>query len=318
MKKIILSVFVSVTAFVAGYAQAVLPTAWNFDDATPNGWSESLGGSNTRYTNGMVGQACRLDQTNDYVQVYFAEEAGTLSYNIKGQNQGGAWMGAFTIEESVDGAAFTPLFAFNGADLPTAAFTPFNHTPNPDSRYLRFYFTNKVSGHNVALDEVTLGTPTASSAQEINVTDGANNIPNDFTFVLGNNAQQIFTVQNLGLANALELTGFSLTGANADQFILAADPISVGAGMETTFTLDFIPTGEGSRFCTIAINSNDASEPLYTIHVYAIAGDFADEPAAAPQGIAFSGVNSGTLMSPSMQPKAQQKNSSYSAKWDRR
>ncbi|MEN9524250.1 MAG: hypothetical protein RL536_319, partial [Candidatus Parcubacteria bacterium] len=79
MKNLFLSVFFAFAVSVMGYAQAVLPTSWNFDDATPTGWTESLGGSNTRYTNGMVGQACRLDQTNDYVQIYFAEEAGALS-----------------------------------------------------------------------------------------------------------------------------------------------------------------------------------------------------------------------------------------------
>ena len=292
MKKILLSLFMTMATMLIGLAQAVLPTAWNFDDATPTGWSESLGGSNTRYTNGLVGQACRLDQTNDFVLVTFAEEPGALNYSIKGQNQGGAWSGDFTIQESVDGTTYTTLFAFSGAELPTAAFTAYSHTPNAASRYLRFYFTNKVSGHNVAIDEVTLGTPTASSAQEINITDGTENIPSDFTFVMGNDAQQIFTIENLGLENALDITSITLGGANADQFSLIAEPSTIAAGGNAIFTLEFNPTGSGSMFCTITVASNDSSEGTYVINVYAIAGDYATEPAAAPQAIAFSNVSS--------------------------
>ncbi len=277
---------------VVAFAQAVLPTSWNFDDATPTGWSESLGGSNTRYAQGLAGQACRLDQTNDFVQVFFAEEAGALSYNIKGQNQGGAWSGTFTIQESVDGSTFTPLFTFEGSALPTSAFTAFNHTPNPQSRYLRFYFTNKVSGHNVALDEVSLGTPTASAAQEINITDGANNIPNNFTFVMGNNAQQIFTIENLGLQNDLNVASIALSGVNADEFNLVASPVVIPATTSSTFTLNFTPNGSGSRFCTITVQSDDTSEGTYSFNVYAIAGDFATEPTASAQSIVFSGVSS--------------------------
>lgn len=292
MKNLFLSVFFAFAVSVMGYAQAVLPTSWNFDDATPTGWTESLGGSNTRYTNGMVGQACRLDQTNDYVQIYFAEEAGALSYNIKGQNQGGAWEGTFTIEESVDGSAFTPLFTFSGAALPTAAFTAFNHTPNAASRYLRFYFTTKVSGHNVALDEVSLGLPTASSAQEINITDGTNSIPNNFTYVMGNNAQQNFIIENLGLANDLNVTAITLGGVNASEFTLLGSPVVIAAGGSNAITLDFNPIGSGSRFCTITVESDDTSEGTYSFDVYAIAGDYATEPTAAAQTIAFSNVSS--------------------------
>jgi hypothetical protein len=215
-----------------------------------------------------------------------------LNYNIKGQNQGGAWSGTFTIEESVDGTSFTPLFTFSDADLPTAAFTPYSQTPNPASRYLRFYFTNKVSGHNVALDEVTLGTPTASAAQEINVTGGTNNIPNAFTFVMGNNGQQVFSIENLGLANDLNVSAITLSGANADQFTLTAEPMTIAAGTSGFFTLDFIPTGEGSRFCTITISSDDASEATYVFYVYAIAGDYATEPISGATAIAFANVSS--------------------------
>jgi len=81
-------------------AQAVLPTSWDFDAATPTGWTESLGSSAPRYSTGFVGSACRLDATGDYVVIEFAEEPGEVAYAIKGQNTGGTWQGTFTVEES--------------------------------------------------------------------------------------------------------------------------------------------------------------------------------------------------------------------------
>ena len=64
------------TALLAIYstmvgAQAILPASWNFDVNAPTGWSESLGASNTRYANGLTGQACRLDFTGDFVLLEF-------------------------------------------------------------------------------------------------------------------------------------------------------------------------------------------------------------------------------------------------------
>jgi hypothetical protein len=293
MNAMIKSIFSFVTALMISVmvtAQAVLPTSFNFSDATPNGWSESLGGSNTRYTNGFVGQACRLDQTADYVLIEFAEEPGALTYYIKGQNQGATWQGTFTIEESADGSVFTPLHSFVNGDLPFSAFTMYTEQPQISTRYIRFYFTNKVSGHNVALDEVSLATPVAGTEQEINVTDGTGNVPSGFTYSMGNATSQNFVIENLGSDGALEISSIALSGEHADQFSLGALPSSVAAGSSEEIVLSFNPTGDGSRFCTVTIESNDASESTYTINIYAISGSLATEPTTQAGGISFSNV----------------------------
>jgi hypothetical protein len=290
MIKSILSFAMVLMISVSASAQAVLPTSFNFSDATPNGWSESLGGSNTRYTNGFVGQACRLDQTNDYVLIEFAEEPGALSYYLKGQNQGGTWQGSFTVEESADGNLFTPLRPFVNGDLPFSAFTMYTDQPLITTRYVRFYFNNKVSGHNIALDEVSLATPVAGTEQEINVTDGTSNVPSGFLYSMGNDASQNFVIENLGSDAALEISSIALSGEHADQFSLGTVPTSVNTNSSETISLAFNPTGSGSRFCTITILSNDASESAYTINIYAISGALATEPNASAGGIAFSNV----------------------------
>ena len=275
-----------------GNAQAILPTSWNFDVTAPEGWTESLQTGTTRYAGGQVGQACKLDQTNDYVMLHFAEEPGALSYYLKGQNSGGAWQGTFTIEESADGGSYTALHTYVNGDTPTSAFTQFSDMPAASTRYIRFYYTNKVSGHNMGLDEVTLGVPTASAAQEINITQGASNVPSGFTYSIGNAASTTFTIENVGLSTTLGITSIELSGADAAQFSISGIPTTVAAGSSADFTLDFTPAGTGSRFATITVTNDDATESSYVINIYAIAGSLASEPTASATSLTFPNLES--------------------------
>lgn len=270
-------------------AQAILPTSWNFDVAAPQGWSESLGSGNTRYAGGQAGQACRLDATGEFVLVEFAEEPGAVSYYVKGQNSGGSWLGTFTIQESVDGTpgSFTTLRSFTDSELPTAAFTLFTDAPASTSRFIRFFYAIKVSGHNFALDEVSVNIPVASPEQEINVVQGLNNVPSGFTYSIGNASSTDFSIQNLGLVNQLSILNITISGADAAQFSLVSIPVSVDALSSEALTVLFDGVGSGSKFCTLTIFSNDASESEYIVNLYAIAGDFASEPAAQATGLNF-------------------------------
>ncbi|MEZ4800823.1 MAG: endonuclease [Flavobacteriales bacterium] len=277
------------TAAIAN-AQAVLPTAWSFDTATPEGWTESLGASNTRYTNGYVGTACRLDQTGDYVLIEIAEEPGALNYALKGQNSGGAWQGTFTVEESADGVAFTPLHTYMN-DIPSAAFTEYTDYPAASTRFIRFYYTNKVSGHNTALDEVSLAVPTATDAQEINVASNGNNVPSGATLVIGEAATTMIDVQNLGLANDLNISSVALSGPDVTDFNLNAFPSVVAAQSSEVIELAFAPTGTGARFCTITITSDDASEGEYIVNIYGVAGGISSEPTQQAAAINFTNVS---------------------------
>lgn len=285
-------------AFLLGstaLAQAVLPTSWNFDVDPPAGWSESLGGTSTayRYSTGQVGQACRLDGDAEYVLVQFAEEPGTLSYYIKGQNSGGAWQGVFTVEQSATGAdgSYTTLRTWTNADLGTASYTMYSDSPSPTTRYIRFFYTDKISGHNIALDEITLAAPVAGTAQEINVQLAGTNIPTGFSTVVGNAASSEFTIQNLGSATTLNINSIVLSGADAGQFSLTGIPTSVAANGSEVFNLLFDGQGSGSKYATITISNDDTSEGTYVINVQAIAGSLATEPTAQPTSLSFTGVN---------------------------
>jgi endonuclease I len=285
------------TAFLAMYAsfagaQAVLPTSWNFDVNAPAGWSESLGASNTRYAGGQNGQACRLDVTGDFVLLEFAEEPGALNYYLKGQNSGGAFQGTFTIQESPDGVNFTTLRSLMGGELPATAFTLFTDNPAASTRFIRWYFTEKISGHNVALDEITLSAPTAGSEQEINVTDATNNVPSGFTVFMGDNLVQPLYIENLGSDAPLEITNIEFSGINASEFSVSFTPFSIEPNSFSPVSISYTPTFDGSHFCTVTISSNDTSEPTYEVNLYAVSGGVATEPSTQAASVSFDDVRS--------------------------
>jgi len=284
---------IAVFAQCMGYAQAVLPAFWNFDVAAPAGWTESLGtNGNTRYLNGQTGQACKLDATGEFVLLEFAEEPGMLSYYLKGQGTGGAFQGTFTIQESADGNNFTTLHEFVNGDLATDAFTLYSDQPMATTRYIRWYYTVKVSGFNVGLDEINLSVPGITAAQEINVTDGTNNIPSGFEFVMANVTQSTITIQNLGTGNTLNISDISISGPNASEFSLGTTPGSIPPSSSGTVTINFTPTFNGSHFCTLTILSDDASEGTYQVEIYAISGGAASEPTQQAAAVVFSEIQS--------------------------
>ena len=278
------------------FGQATLPASWNFDDPIPAGWTEHLDEyvNGTRYTNGLVGAACKLDADDEYVMVNFSDVCGGVTYNIKGQ--GTASNDVFTVQESVDGSTWTALRVFNQADLDLAgsSFLEFTDVPNATSRYVRWYFTNKQSGRNVALDEISLVPQVATSAQEIGVTEGANQIVNNGTLVVGNQASVTISIENVNLSGGADLTisNIQLGGANAADFSLGATPSTVAAASSEQFQLNFTAGASGSRFATLTIENDDANgdETTFVINLYGIGGDYATEPTAAPTNLSFTDV----------------------------
>lgn len=89
-----------------------------------------------------------------------------------------------------------------------------------------------------------------------NITDGGTK---DFgTVNAGASTSLTFTIKNTGDA---DLTGLGITkdvGVTANDFAITATPSApVAAGGSTTFTVQFTPTGTGSRTATIHIANND-------------------------------------------------------------
>lgn len=289
MQKLFSTMAILAIGFTA-YSQAILPTHRSFDAAAPGGWTDNITG-NLTYATGQAGQAGRLDQTGEYTQVFFAEEPGTVTYYLKGQNSGAAWQGTFTLEESVDGSSYTALNTLVNEQVNYAAFTMFTSTPSPATRYLRFTLTEKISGHNLAIDELTVNTPVASTAQEINITQDGNNVPSGFNINIGNATTTDFVIQNQGSVDELTISGIALSGADAAQFSLSNIPTAVAALSNATFTLNFDGQGSGDKNVVITVSSNDASEAEYIINVTAVSGTLSTEPAAQATALTFTGVS---------------------------
>lgn len=287
----------SVLLATAVFGQTSLPASWNFDDPQPAGWTEELSNNpgNTRYTNGSVGAACKLDGDDEYVLVHFSDVCGGVTYDLIGQST--ASNDVFTVQESADGSTWTTLRLFEEADLNAASsFTEFTDLPLPASRYIRWYFTEKQSGRNVGLDEITLIAQVPTTAQEIAVTSSGEPVVNNSTFVIGNAAQTTFTIENANLSggNQLNITDAQITGLNAAEFTLSSltTPVAINAESTLDFQVTFSTVVMGSRFATLTITNDDANgdETTFIIELYGIGGDFATEPTAAPTNLQFSNV----------------------------
>ena len=288
MRKLITAIFaVFATAAVA---QTTLPTSWSFATATyPNGWTAS---GTAFYTgSGNTPPACKLDGTGDYVVIWFASAPGALSYYIAGNSFAG---GTFEVQESVNGTTWTTMRTFT-TNLPSATYTQFTDNPQAASRYVRFFYTQKVSG-NVGLDDVNLAAAAAGPQQEIDcfyasspVITGGN------IWVSGpvstNTSFQI-DVENNGTVNTLNISSAVITGTNASDFTVNTFPTTVAANGTAPVAITFNPSAAGTRTATLTINSDDADEPAYVININGAAGGFATEPTAPATNLTFTNVKS--------------------------
>lgn len=282
------------------FGQTALPTEWNFDDPQPAGWIEDLSANpgNTRYTNGAVGAACRLDGDDEYVQVHFSDVCGGVTYYIKGQ--GTATNDVFSVQESVDGTTWTDLRVFDEAAINavSSSYVEFTDVPAPASRYVRWYYTEKQSGRNMAIDEISLIAQVPTSEEEIALLSAGEPVVNNSTYVIGNSASTTFTIENVNLigGDTLTISEMVVSGPNASEFTLSgvSTPFDVQSASAQNFDINFSTAQTGSRFATLTITSDDANgdETTYTVELYGVGGDYATEPTDQPTNMSFSNVTS--------------------------
>ncbi len=108
-------------------------------------------------------------------------------------------------------------------------------------------------------------------APEINLKQSETNIADGGSYdygskVSGSNTDVVFTIENTGTSDLLLTTPLTITGTNADQFSIQAQPASpVPASGSTTFTVRFSPTFVGSKTAAIAVANNDSDENPYDL-----------------------------------------------------
>jgi endonuclease I/DNA/RNA endonuclease YhcR with UshA esterase domain len=132
--------------------------------------------------------------------------------------------------------------------------------------------------------------PYVAPNKEINVKIGGVNYLTGTQYVVGTNSVTSVTIQNLGIGN-LTVSGAGFSGTNASEFSSSFTNQIIGGNGTANLTIQFNPTGNGSRFGTLTINSDDADEGAYVINLYGIGNDnIASQPTVQPTGLVFSNV----------------------------
>jgi len=287
MKKMIFTLVCTMLLSIMGYSQAVLPTSWSFTTTSlPTGWTES--GTAFYTASGNTPPAMKFDNTADQLTIYFASNPGNLTYYLAGNSFSG---GTFTVQESDLGTVWTTLHAHTSP--PNATYTLFTDVPLNSTRYIRFIYTNKVSG-NIGLDDVAIAEGVAGPAQEINVKQGTTTIVSGGTQIMQSPVSTMtpttFTIENLGTTNTLNISSATISGAASADYSVASFPATVAALGTGSLTVNFTPSVAGTRNAVLTIASDDSDEAAYVINLYGIGGSYASEPTVQPTNLVLSNV----------------------------
>lgn len=277
---------------VMAFAQAVLPTSWGFTtpgvSTPPTGWQYNVGtNGNLTYAFGK-GDAlsARLDATGENITINFSEKPGVLTYYISPQNAGKPWTGQFDVQESDDGLNWTTIHSYTST---TTSATNFNNpmitdTLKSSTRWVRFYYTNKLKGDatgggNIAIDLITVNSAPAPTVGTPLIKNGTNTILDNSTFLFGNSSSKSFTIENIGTVDTLKIDSIIISGQHAGKFSIGNFAQAIAATASDTFSVHFAPTDSGSHFATVSVYNNSPENNPYRINLYAIGGLYATSPA---------------------------------------
>jgi len=110
-------------------------------------------------------------------------------------------------------------------------------------------------------------------APEINLKQNTTNISDGGTYnfgskTVGTDTDAVFTIENTGTADLTLTTPLFITGTDAGEFSIQAQPTSpVTVGNTTTFTVRFSPASTGAKTATISIANNDSDENPYNLTI---------------------------------------------------
>lgn len=252
----------------------------------PAGWSTN---TTANYTTGLqdagggTSRSGKLQATDHHFTIFFYDEPAQVSYYLKSYGTVN-FAGTLLVQESTNGSSWTTLHSFGNNSF-NDQWTQFTDVADPDSRYIRFVLSNKVSGTNVGLDNVVIN-ELVPTYQEMNVLFEGNDVPNNtgiqFASPLSTALSIKLVVENNGTVNALSLNSASFSGPASADYTLVSIPSSVGASSVDTLEISFNPSANGSRVATISIANNDQNENPYVINLNGIGGSGASEPTDSP------------------------------------
>jgi hypothetical protein len=299
MKKNLLITAFALLVSMLTFAQAPVPTSWDVENyaAIPNGWQHiNVGATGTIYgaANSCGSQALRLDEDGDALLIWVGQQPGNISF--KARSTGNPWDGIFKVQESVDGNTWSDITTFSGSGaIPATTCTTVVSTPaNSLSRYIRLFYQDKVSGSNLAIDDISIAAPVLTSAT-LQVEQASNaifsgNYAATFSSSVSTPLNLNFTLKNLGTVQALDISNITISGANASDYSVSVPssfPTTINASSNAPLTVVFTPSAAGTRTATITIASNDGVNPNYIINLYGAGDALATEPTVQASNITF-------------------------------
>ena len=234
-----------------GFAQATLPVSTTTISKTtlPTGFSHL--GLGTDYT----GPKLKFDTTGDYLVLYFDSAPANLTFSI-GENNSFTTTSTFvagsefTIEESSDGNSYSPVVKYTSADnYGDKTITSLKST----SRYVRWFFTTKVSGSNVTLYNIALAKASTPGIPSLSLSKSSINFGNVFTSATS--AASTVTVTGSDLTST---PTYTITGTDAAMFSAIGTLTTSGGSLDVTFS----PTSVGEKNATLTITSGSASSSV--------------------------------------------------------
>lgn len=304
MKKVYLLLVAGLSIGSLLAQKAPVPTSWNCDDpsAAPVGWQFYVGNEDVSTHKYAASNACegagvlKLDRTGEAVIISLSSQPGVVTFYAEGQAGGGApWQGTFTAQESADSITWTTAKTYpadGGMIMTPACGALKSFTPQITTRYIKLELTSKTTGYNVRLDDIQIAAP-VFTVGTVAVDYLSNNLPINATTLpvlgtVGSTTPVNFTLKNVGTVDALNISAINITGANAADFSLVTPvlPATIPAIGNTPFEIDFNPTSAGTKTATVTITSDDPSSP-FVFHIYAVAGNLATAPIAAPTNLTF-------------------------------
>ncbi len=137
--------------------------------------------------------------------------------------------------------------------------------------------------------------PYVAPQKEINVKVSNNTVLSNTTYTIGNASTAQVTIQNLGVGS-LSVSGATITGTNAGDFSITIAPVAIAGNGSQNYTLNFNPTGTGTRTAVLNIASDDADENPYIINLLGVGTDnLATQPTTNPTGLTFPLVKAYTI-----------------------
>ena len=119
--------------------------------------------------------------------------------------------------------------------------------------------------------------------------DGTNEL-NGATVNIGTTSSTPLKLENIG-TNDLTISSINFTGPAAAEYSTTLSAGMIAGGADMSGTIDFSPTGTGSRIADLEIVSNDPDDPNYIITLYGIGTDgLATEPTNGPTNLSFSNI----------------------------